>query len=371
MAIYHLTAKTGSRAGGQSASAKDDYIEREGRYDRDRSELEHSESGHMPEWAEEDAHAYWEAADAYERANGRLFREVEFALPVELDEGERRELALEFAQSLTGEERLPYTLAIHRGLSDEAGKPNNPHCHLMISERMNDGLGRTPETWFKRYNGKHPEGGGARKSTATRPREWLEDTRESWAKHANRALERAGSAERIDDRSHEDRFWDAVEAGDEREADRLQMKQPGVHVGPASKAMERSGRQSRRAALQRQVEAFNARAELMKAWERLVRIGEQLREAGRRLQERLSKEVEALRKRQDYVQDLYKKSFSDYDHHFFWKSEADRSKANLEERIRELPESEREALNRRAQSMTGLKPPSPSPDLGRGSGPSR
>ena len=371
MAIYHLTAKTGSRAGGQSASAKDDYIEREGRYDGDRSELEHSESGHMPEWAEEDSHAYWEAADVHERANGRLFREVEFALPVELDEGERRELALEFAQSLTREERLPYTLAIHRGLSDEPGKPNNPHCHLMISERANDGLGRTPETWFKRYNGKNPAGGGARKSTATRPREWLEDTRESWAEHANRALERAGSAERIDDRSHEDRFWDAVEAGDEREADRLQMKQPGVHVGPTSKAMERSGRQSRRAALQRQVEAFNARAELMKTWERLVRIGEQLREAGRRLQERLSKEVESLRKRQDYVQDLYKKSFSDYDRHFFWKSAADRSKANLEQRIQELPEAEREALNRRAQSMTGLKKPSQSPELGRGSGRSR
>ena len=103
-------------------------------------------------------------------------------------------------------------------------------------------LERTPETWFKRYNGKNPAGGGARKSTATRPQEWLEDTRESWAEHANRALERAGSTERIDDRSHEDRFWDAVEAGDEREAERLEQKMPGVHVGPTSKAMERSGR---------------------------------------------------------------------------------------------------------------------------------
>ena len=86
MAIYHFTAKTGSRAGGHSASAKDEYIEREGRYEGDASELEHSESSNMPEWAEDDAHSYWEAADEHERANGRLFREVEFALPVELDE---------------------------------------------------------------------------------------------------------------------------------------------------------------------------------------------------------------------------------------------------------------------------------------------
>ena len=89
MAIYDLTVSVGSRAGGHSASAKDEYIEREGRYEEDRSELEHSESGHMPEWAEEDAHAYWEAADAYERANGRLYREVEFALPNEHPAGDR------------------------------------------------------------------------------------------------------------------------------------------------------------------------------------------------------------------------------------------------------------------------------------------
>ena len=89
MSLYHLSTSVGSRAGGQSASAKDDYIEREGRYEGDASEVEHSESGHMPGWAAEDPHAYWEAADAHERANGRLFREVEFALPTELDEGER------------------------------------------------------------------------------------------------------------------------------------------------------------------------------------------------------------------------------------------------------------------------------------------
>jgi len=370
MAIYHLTAKTGSRAGGKSASAKDDYIEREGRYSGDRSEVEHTESGNMPEWAEDDAHAYWEAADTHERANGRLFREVEFALPNELDEGGRRELALKFAQSLTAEERLPYTLAIHRGLSDEPGKPDNPHCHLMISERMNDGLDRTPQTWFKRYNAKQPQRGGARKSTATRPVEWLELTRERWAGMANAALERAGSDERIDQRSHEDRFWDAVESGNEQEAERLEMQQPGVHVGPTSKAMERSGRRRRRAALQRQIEAFNASAKRMKAWERLVRIGQQLREAGRRLQERVGKEVDSLRRRQDYVEGLYKRAYS-ADGRFLMLKAADRAKADLERRIRELPEAERKALNRRAQSRQGLRTPSRLPERDRDSGPSR
>jgi len=55
----------------ESSGAKDDYIEREGRYSADRSEVEHVESGHMPGWAEEAPHAYWEAADAGERVSGR------------------------------------------------------------------------------------------------------------------------------------------------------------------------------------------------------------------------------------------------------------------------------------------------------------
>ena len=43
-------------------------------------------------------HSYWEAADEHERANGRLYREVQFALPKELNEEQRRELASGFAK---------------------------------------------------------------------------------------------------------------------------------------------------------------------------------------------------------------------------------------------------------------------------------
>ena len=74
MAVFHLKAGFGSRAGGQSARAKSDYIEREGFATRkDGEELEHKEHD-MPEWAEDDPGAYWEAADEHERANGRLYR---------------------------------------------------------------------------------------------------------------------------------------------------------------------------------------------------------------------------------------------------------------------------------------------------------
>lgn len=224
MAIFHLHAQTGSRNGGQSARAKCEYISRTGDYSRDRDEVLHSTSAHMPTWAAEDPRAYWQAADDHERANGRLFKEVEFSLPRELPLDEQRELAEAFAQHLTAGERLPYTLAIHRG-GDE-----NPHCHLMISERINDGHARTPETWFKRAasSGKKrsaaPETGGARKSTALKPKDWLEKTREAWAGIANAALERAGHAARIDHRSHAARGLEV---------------EPQIHLGPNVVAIER------------------------------------------------------------------------------------------------------------------------------------
>ena len=253
MAIFHMTVKTGSRLGGQSACAKADYIEREGKYERQDDELAHRESENMPEWAKEDPRSYWEAADLHERVNGRLFREVEFALPRELSEGDQIELAREFASKLTraGGERLPYTLAVHRG------KGENPHAHLMISERVNDGVERDAAQWFRRYNGKAPEKGGARKSMATRPKDWLEQTRKDWADHANQALARAGSRERITGASLEKQYRDALEAGDEREAERLRYREPGVHIGPHNVARAERGVVLERPATARAVENRN------------------------------------------------------------------------------------------------------------------
>ena len=253
MAIFHLTVKTGSRLGGQSARAKADYIEREGKYERQHDELAHRESENMPEWAEEDPRSYWEAADEHERVNGRLFREVEFALPRELNESDQVELAREFASKLTsaGGERLPYTLAVHRG------KGENPHAHLMISERANDGIERSREQWFKRYNSKEPEKGGARKSMATRPKDWLEQTRKDWADHANQALARAGRRARITGASLEQQYRDALEAGDKREAARLEYREPGVHIGPHNVARAERGVALERPATARAVEDRN------------------------------------------------------------------------------------------------------------------
>ena len=126
---------------------------------------------------------------------------------------------------------MPYTLAIHKGESTRHDKEDNPHAHLMFSERVNDGIERSAEQWFKRHNAKAPEQGGAKKSRAAMPKEWLEQTREAWEQTANRALEQAGLAERIDGRSLADARDAAYEEGDLALAAEL-SREPNVHLDP-------------------------------------------------------------------------------------------------------------------------------------------
>ena len=233
----HLNVKTGSRATGQSAAAKYDYISRDGRYARAcQDEVVHIESGSMPAFASSDARVYWAAADSHERSNGRLFRSLTAALPNSLDLVGRLELARSFAAHVTAGQ-MPYTLAVHAGLSKEPGVADNPHLHLVFSERVNDGMERAAELWFRRAApaGRDPASGGARKSERTKPREWLEETRQAWAAEMNLAFGRAGVADRVTAESHAAQLARAREAGDAEEEERLLLNPPSEHIGPAAK----------------------------------------------------------------------------------------------------------------------------------------
>ena len=134
-AIYHLRVRTASRSKGHSARSACAYIERSAEYSRaaDASaELVYTESGHMPGWAEAEAGgaAYWDAADLYERSNGRLYKSMDFALPLALDAEQQQALAVTFAHHLTDAEQLPYTLAIHAGQRREpALSPDDQRAH--------------------------------------------------------------------------------------------------------------------------------------------------------------------------------------------------------------------------------------------------
>ena len=233
----HVNVKTGSRGTGQSAAAKYDYVSRAGKYGAaSQDEVVHLESGCMPAFASSDARLYWAAADCHERSNGRLFRSLTAALPNSLDSADRLDLARSFAAHVTAGE-LPYTLAVHAGHSKKPGVADNPHLHLVFSERVNDGVERAAEQWFRRAapKGGDPAAGGARKSERTKPREWLEETRQAWAAKMNLAFDRAGVADRVTPESHAAQLTRAREAGDAAAEERLLLNPPSTHIGPAAK----------------------------------------------------------------------------------------------------------------------------------------
>ncbi|WP_208457087.1 MobA/MobL family protein, partial [Burkholderia vietnamiensis] len=211
VAIGRLSMKVGKagKAGPHAA-----YIAREGQYANrlERGErLEATEAGNMPAWAQSNPLAFWQAADAYERKNGTTYREMEIALPRELDADQRAALVREFVRQEIGD-RHAYQWAIHVPTAADGGE--QPHVHLMFSERQRDGIERDPEQYFKRYNAKAPEKGGARKGYGPRAGQTLtkaeraaelKELRGRWEAMCNAHLERAGVEQRIDMRSHAER----------------------------------------------------------------------------------------------------------------------------------------------------------------------
>lgn len=75
----------------------------------------------------------------------------------------------------------------------------------MYSERLQDGINRSPDQFFKRYNSKNPERGGCQKSniakTAEQRKTELVELRERFANLQNAYLEKYGHADRVDHRS--------------------------------------------------------------------------------------------------------------------------------------------------------------------------
>lgn len=197
MAIGRLSVCTGAKG---KASAHAQYIAREGKYEKDPEieKLEHTESGNMPKWAESDPNFFWQMADEYERKNGSTYREHVITLPRELNEAQRLALVQDWIEQEIGD-KFAYQFAIHTPKAMD-GK-EQPHCHLMFSERTIDGIERDPAQYFKRYNSKNPERGGAKKANTGIPpadrRADLSAQRERWEQTCNKHLELANSDARI------------------------------------------------------------------------------------------------------------------------------------------------------------------------------
>lgn len=189
MAVPHLCVKYGSRQTGSSAKEHFKYICRLQANAKD--DLVFVSHQNYPTWANNPVD-FHQAADTYERANARLYREIVVALPRELSSESQLELVTKWADSELGKSH-PYTIAVHSPLALD-GKPN-AHAHIMFSDRSLDGVERDPKLFFKRANTKNPKLGGAAKDKDWKQKQKVIELRQSWEKAHNLALERAGVGE--------------------------------------------------------------------------------------------------------------------------------------------------------------------------------
>jgi hypothetical protein len=175
---------------------------REGKKYEDREDLIAADYGNMPPWAQDDPCDFWKASDKYERANGAVYREHEIALPSELTREHQIELVEQLVSELAGSK--PFQYAIH-GPHASLGNGTNTHLHLMYSDRVDDGIDRSPEQTFRRYNPQHPERGGRKKDSggknSMQMRDELIATRKKCADLQNAALAKYGHEARVDHRT--------------------------------------------------------------------------------------------------------------------------------------------------------------------------
>ncbi|MGY6710097.1 MAG: Ti-type conjugative transfer relaxase TraA [Rhizobiaceae bacterium] len=231
MAIYHLSMKPVSRAGGRSAVASMAYRagekltnERDGiTHDYTAKQgVEHAEivlpEGVNADWAR-DRSDLWNAAEfAEKRKDARVAREFEVALPHELSAEERLEATREMAQELANRYGAAVDFAIHA--PHEASDVRNHHAHILMTTRQVTENGLGDKTYLEREN------------------KWLlahdlpttdmqlRDLRQRWEGIANERLAMAGLDIRIDHRSHMERGLEIA---------------PTEHMGVHASQMERRG----------------------------------------------------------------------------------------------------------------------------------
>jgi hypothetical protein len=198
MASFHHSIKSGKKGTAANHAA---YITRQGKYQK-KEDLICTGYGNMPSWARDNPALFWKAGDKHERANGAVYREHEIALPVELTPEQQKELVSDMIPAMVGNKS--YEFAIHAPISSLEGR-TNAHLHLMFSDRMQDGIERSREQAFGRYNAKQPENGGCKKDSGGKNRLELRDdvinTRKTCAELQNAALKKYGHAARVDHRS--------------------------------------------------------------------------------------------------------------------------------------------------------------------------
>lgn len=239
MAIFHLSVKVISRAAGRSAVAAAAYRSADRLHDErldrahdftNKSGVVHSEVL-LPANAEglaSDRGQLWNLIEAVEkRKDAQLAREVEFAIPREMNQQQGIELARDFVAREFVERGMIADLNVHWDIgADGLAKP---HAHVMLTMR-------------EIVTDKDGEAGFGAKVRDWNRTELVDQWRERWADHVNARLAELDIDARIDHRS-----LDAQGIGLE----------PQDKIGPAASRMEGRGLEAERIEQHREIARAN------------------------------------------------------------------------------------------------------------------
>lgn len=266
IAIYHCTIKIIKRSEGRSAVAAaayrsgqkltnewdgmtHDYTHKGG--------VIHSEillPAHAPP-SFQDRSTLWNSVEEIEKSSkSQLAREIEIALPVELD----RQAQLSLVRAYVKDNFVSAGMCADFSLHDKGD--GNPHAHIMLTMRPLEQSGEWGAKCRKEYDldprgQRIPDGKGGWKNHRADTTDWndkdkAEQWRAAWAEYANRALEQTGRPERIDHRSYKRQGKEQL---------------PTVHMGVAATRMERRGIATDKGNINRQIAADNKLLKEIKA----------------------------------------------------------------------------------------------------------
>ncbi|HBR1679044.1 TPA: MobA/MobL family protein [Klebsiella pneumoniae] len=204
MAIFHLDFKIVKRSEGMTSVAKAAYHART-RITDDRIgetyDFSHRSDlhGHIilapvsaPAHIVESSSALWNEVKRVERQNnGQTARYFDVAIPVELNNDDKKKLVAEYCQKNFVDKGMIADIVFH----DLDGK--NPHAHVMLTLKTITaaGFGKKDRSW--------------------NDKKMMLQWRESWATMSNSYLETAGREERIDHRSLRTQCADALAQAEE------------------------------------------------------------------------------------------------------------------------------------------------------------
>lgn len=178
-----------------------------------------------------DRSTLWNSVEKIEKSkNSQLAREIEVALPIELDREQQIQLLRDYVQKNFVSVGMCADIAIH----DK--KTGNPHAHIMLTMRPLEQSGEWGAKSKKEYildkNGQRITlKNGNFKSRKIDTIDWnnkekAELWREAWADSVNRSLAEQGIQEKVDHRSYERQGIEQI---------------PSVHMGVSATQMERRG----------------------------------------------------------------------------------------------------------------------------------